>query len=134
LTGTARQLLRDHSQLLEKPLQNTGGLASPQILSKVFLDGNPTSVPPKSTVPEVQDSTAKIWPQAKRRKIRYGPFRIPPTSEKNVFSELLNVKGMSNKYTFGIKKPCDGKCTILAVEADLEHVDGSRATNADGVS
>jgi hypothetical protein len=46
----------------------------------------------------------------------------------------MNVKGMSNKYTFGVKKPCDGECIILSVEADLEHVDGSKATNADGVS
>jgi hypothetical protein len=91
-------------------------------------------VPPKSLVPQVQDEPPQRWPQAKRRKIRYGPFRIPATSEKNFFSEYMNVKGMSNKYSFGVKKPCEGECTILSVEADLEHFDGSKATNADGVS
>lgn len=34
-------------------------------------------IPPRSKVKSVQDS-ASSWPGAKRRKIRYGPYRIPP--------------------------------------------------------
>lgn len=34
-------------------------------------------IPPRSKVKRIQDSES-TWPGAKRRKIRYGPYRIPP--------------------------------------------------------
>jgi len=95
----------------------------------------PTANAPKSLVEAVQDEASKVgWgnPDVKRRKIRYGPYRIPPISEKNFESEFLHVQGMSNALNIGIKKPCDKACTILALQADLEYADGKPATNADG--
>jgi hypothetical protein len=88
---------------------------------------------PKSLVPEVQEEKPVWWPEAKRVKVRYGPFRIPPTGEENYHSKMNNVQGMSDTLTVGAKKPCD-ECTILTLAADLEFADGSVANNANGVS
>lgn len=65
--------------------------------------------------------------------MRYGPYRIPPTSEQNIESMILNVQGMSNTLKIGAKKPCDGECTMLSLFADLEYADGTAANNANGV-
>ncbi|KAF2663348.1 hypothetical protein BT63DRAFT_461457 [Microthyrium microscopicum] len=90
------------------------------------------SVAPKSTVPDVQDEPAKAWKDAKRRKVRYGPYRIPPTSEKNFASEYMNIKGMADTFAIGAKKPCDGECTILGLVGDIEYADGKPASNSQG--
>jgi hypothetical protein len=90
--------------------------------------------PPKSLVPDVKDLPGKTWPNAKRRKIRSGPYRMPPTGEKNLEAEIMKVSGMSNTYDIGIKRPCDGQCTILSVIGDLEYADGSLGHNTNGVS
>jgi hypothetical protein len=95
--------------------------------------GGPPKNAPKSLVAEIQSEPVKYWPEAKRVKVRYGPFRIPPTSEKNVQSEILNVQGMSTTFTPNAKKPCED-CTLLTVEADLEYADGKPAANSNGVS
>jgi hypothetical protein len=89
---------------------------------------------PTLKVPEMEDAKAETWPGAKKRKVRYGPYRIPPTSEKNLESELMKVAGMSNSYTIGVKKPCEGECTVLSVMANMEYADGSSADNSNGVS
>jgi hypothetical protein len=36
--------------------------------------------PPKATVAAVQDGPSPVHPEARRKKIRYGPYRIPPVS------------------------------------------------------
>lgn len=87
---------------------------------------------PNSSVPETVDLPAKSWAGAKRTKVRYGPYRIPPTSENNMESQVLNVQGMSNTLKIGAKKPCDNECTLLSLIADLEYADGSAANNANG--
>jgi len=103
----------------------------PNFLSSlIFPIGKPNR--PNSTVPEFQDSKPVIWPQAKRRKVRYGPYRIPPTSEKNLESELMNVQGMSNGFDVGMPRPCEGECTILDVSADLEYANGAPANLSSG--
>jgi hypothetical protein len=86
---------------------------------------------PKSLVPDVQEEKAVWWPEAKRVKVRYGPFRIPPTGEQNYHSKVLNVQGMADSLTVGVKKPCD-ECTLLTLVADLEYADGSPANNSNG--
>jgi hypothetical protein len=70
----------------------------------------------------------------KRSKIRYGPYRIPPISEKNLESEFLNERGMGNTLKLGAVKPCDGECTLLSLSAGMEYADGTLAENANGVS
>lgn len=87
---------------------------------------------PNSTVPEAINLPPTAWKEAKSTKIRYGPYRIPPTSENNVESQLLNVQGMSNTLKIGAKKPCDKECTMLGLFADLEYADGSAASNSNG--
>jgi hypothetical protein len=44
-------------------------------LQAVTSNGNATA--PKATVPDVQVETAKNFKDASRKKIRYGPFRLP---------------------------------------------------------
>ena len=39
---------------------------------------------------------------------------------------------MSEYFEFSVKKPCDGDCQVLALFADLEFADGTKATNQDG--
>jgi hypothetical protein len=86
---------------------------------------------PKSLVPDIQEEKPVWWPEAKRVKIRYGPFRIPAVGEQNYQSQVLNVQGMADSLTVGVKKPCD-ECTLLTLVADLEYADGSPANNSNG--
>jgi hypothetical protein len=66
---------------------------SPQLMSPGLLAGTlgtiqaamtsfsaPDPRAPKSTVAEVQSIEAKTWAGSKAVKVRYGPYRIPPTS------------------------------------------------------
>jgi hypothetical protein len=110
--------------------------ADPQLLTAAVAGGlyhaKSKSVTPEATVQEVQHSNGEIWKEAKRTKIRYGPYRIPPTSENNWESTLLGVRGMTDTLNIKAKKPCAGECTILSLFAGLEYADGSPGTNANG--
>jgi hypothetical protein len=44
----------------------------------------------------------------------------------------MNVKGMTDTFNLNAKKPCDDRCTILDLFADLEFADGKAASNKDG--
>jgi hypothetical protein len=57
-----------------------GGLDLGGLLSAFSQQSRPNSTAPVSTVAEIQDEAPKAWLSAKRRKVRYGPYRIPPTS------------------------------------------------------
>jgi hypothetical protein len=92
-----------------------------------------TGTEPKSLVAEIQKSKSPEYPQATRVKVRYGPFRLPPTSEKNLDWLLWNMEGGATNVKFGIKKPCD-ECVILKIASDIEYADGSIATMATDVS
>jgi hypothetical protein len=110
-----------------------GGLA----LLESFMATKPTSAPPVSRIPQIQDAKVAVWKnknKAVARKVRYGPYRIPPTNEKNAASEILHIRGVSNTIKFNVPKPCSGQCTILTLSADLEYEDGSAATIDNGVS
>jgi hypothetical protein len=90
---------------------------------------------PKTTVPVMQMYPKAVeWPElgAKRVKVRYGPYRIPPVSEKNLESEFWKIQGMSQAVKFGATRPCQGDCTILYAATDLEYADGSPANNSNG--
>jgi hypothetical protein len=45
----------------------------------------------------------------------------------------MNVQGMVNTFKIGAKKPCDGECTVLGLQGDIEYADGSTASNSQGV-
>jgi hypothetical protein len=47
-------------------------------------------------------------------------------------SVLLNEQGMGNTVKIDATKPCTN-CTILTLDASLEHADGSPAENQNGV-
>ncbi|KAE9986858.1 hypothetical protein EG328_004577 [Venturia inaequalis] len=87
---------------------------------------------PPSTVPEVQDSAGVVWKEAKKTKVRYGPYRIPPVSEDNWEAKLLGVRGLADTLKIGAKKPCNGECLMLTMTADLEYADGSPGNNSNG--
>lgn len=117
-------------------LESLGKLTS--ILSKlpaIIATGSSSpgnNNPPVTRVAEMQSEPAVVWPSAKRVKVRYGPYRIPPVSEQNLESEFWKIQGMSNAIKIGAKRPCEGECTLLSVTADLEYADGSPANNSNG--
>ncbi|KAF2395823.1 hypothetical protein EJ06DRAFT_560306 [Trichodelitschia bisporula] len=87
---------------------------------------------PTATVPDLQHSPGDAFPGAKRTKVRYGPYRIPPISERNLDSDLLLVRGMAHTFQIGGKRPCEGDCRLLSVTGSMEYADGKPAENADG--
>lgn len=86
---------------------------------------------PKATVPDVQTSPSERFRDvgALRKKIRYGPYRIPPTSEKNVEYQMLQATGMTNTLKIGATKPCGKDCMLLGMKASLEYEDGKHVPN-----
>jgi hypothetical protein len=97
----------------------------------VFTNWN--KIAPKSKVPDMAESTS-TWPNgAKRAKIRYGPYRIPPISEKTMESDLLKLKGISANMQIA-KKPCSKECMLLEMSSGMEYDDGKTAENGNGVN
>jgi hypothetical protein len=89
---------------------------------------------PASKVAEIQEVKPIAFPDAKALKIRYGPIRMPPTSEKNWQSIITKNVGMSDTVLMGAKKPCSSsECTIFTLYANLEFADGKPADNNNGV-
>ena len=81
-------MLEAKAGLLQKrqaPKGGKGGLDIGGLLSALTSQSRPNSTAPVSTVPEVQDEKPTAWPNAKRRKVRYGPYRIPPISVSEWF-------------------------------------------------
>jgi hypothetical protein len=59
---------------------------------------NPAGVAlPKSEVPEVQVEKPKLFAGTTRKKIRYGPYRLPATSEDNWQKAQMNLAGMADE-------------------------------------
>jgi hypothetical protein len=87
-------------QEMTLPAYSTAGVTASDIityfmtnLAGEFTQRKPGAVPPPATVPDVSDSATieyKSYAGAKRRKIRYGPYRLPP-----------NTVGHATLLTFG---------------------------------
>jgi hypothetical protein len=88
---------------------------------------------PKSFVPEIQVSKGTKFSNSKRVKIRYGPFRIPAMTERNLNYLMFDQEGISTSFHLNVRRPCDEECTILGIQADLEYADGSPANVSNGV-
>jgi hypothetical protein len=115
-------------------------------------DASPPSYPdpPAAKVPDVQLTESKQWPGALHKKIRYGPYRIPPLSvreaqstsknkliemqEENMESAGMNQRGIANLLTMSAKKPCTSECVVHSLTSALEYADGSPAEVTTGVS
>jgi hypothetical protein len=107
----------------------------PEVLKYGSLaPGKQRNEPPKSLVSDFQEQKAVDYPHAKRVKIRYGPFRAPPRSEKSEASDLWNTPGLASAVVYNQKRPCEGQCAILTLYSDLEYADGSLANDTTGVS
>jgi hypothetical protein len=52
---------------------------------------------PQSTVPEIQLVNAKIFPDTITKKVRYGPYRLPPTGEENWQKKAQALGGMADE-------------------------------------
>jgi hypothetical protein len=90
---------------------------------------NPANVAlPKSSVADVQEQTPVQFPDgvAKRKKIRYGPFRLPGVKESNWQSKAMGLGGMADEYLPNLTKPCS-ECMLASINADIEYADGSRS-------
>jgi hypothetical protein len=103
-------------------------------LSGEYTSSNSPSKPPSTKVAEVQDSRSEAWEKATRRKVRYGPYRVPPVSEKNMESETMHIRGMTSTLRMKAKKPCETDCTVLSLFSNLEYADGTAAEVSNGVS
>jgi hypothetical protein len=66
---------------------------------------------------------------AVHRKVRYGPYRVPPVSERNVEYDMLGVSGMTNTIELNSQKPCDEDCILLSMQAGLEFGNGTQVPN-----
>jgi hypothetical protein len=89
-----------------------------------------TGTAPPDLVPEVQYMKSPDYPEAKRVKVRYGPFRVPPRQEVNFNNLYWQMEGISTAFRLNIRRPCDKTCMILGIEADLEYADGSSANTS----
>jgi hypothetical protein len=67
-------------QKRQVPKGGLGGFDIGGLLKGLQGQSTSNSTAPVSTVAEVQDEKNSTWPGAKRRKIRYGPYRIPAIS------------------------------------------------------
>lgn len=101
--------------------------ALPSVLANGGTSGGDLSKAPKPTVPDLQITKSPLWPEAERVKVRYGPFRMIPKSEKNLNWMVWNMEGATTTLKYNVKKPCSYECTILSISADLEYFDGSSA-------
>ncbi|KAF2401142.1 hypothetical protein EJ06DRAFT_529296 [Trichodelitschia bisporula] len=72
------------------------------------------------------------FPGARRRKIRYGPYRVPPTTEKSLESQWLGDQGMMTSIQLGAKKPCTTNCVIMKISGSIEYADGTSADTGTG--
>jgi hypothetical protein len=81
---------------------------------------------PKSLVKDIQKTKSPLYPEATRVKVRTGPYRMQPTTEKNVDWLLWNMEGAAQHIRYAVSKPCN-QCMILRVESDIEYADGSPA-------
>ncbi|KAF2429701.1 hypothetical protein EJ08DRAFT_697973 [Tothia fuscella] len=88
--------------------------------------------PPKSKVNNIQVSPSVLYPGAQYKKIRYGPYRIPPISEDNAEFRVMNVSGIANLLTLNATKPCEKECVLHGLTTDLEYDDGRLATQKTG--
>jgi hypothetical protein len=63
--------------------------------------------------------------------MRYGPYRLPPTSEKSFMSIISGEPGTMT--TIGMwEKPCKDYCNLVLAQAGLEYANGTVADNSNG--
>jgi hypothetical protein len=86
---------------------------------------------PGGLAPDIQQlkpRLQKYHPNARRTKVRYGPFRLPSSKSAGFAGEA----GSSMTFRAGMKKPCTGRCNLLLAQADLEFANGTVAGNKEG--
>jgi len=93
-----------------------------------------TAKAPPTTVKNIQSGLKPtVWPTAKRTKVRYGPYRIPGITERNVQSLAIhNTTGMLDTLEVNVQKPTLGDFVLMSLHAGLEYVDGSNANTDTG--
>jgi hypothetical protein len=105
--------------------------------SRIVKDGKPQSAfsnpasysPPKSTLPEIQVEKSVVFPGTIRKKIRYGPYRLPKISEDNWQKQNSSLGGMADEYHYNITKPCVD-CYVASISADIEYFDGAKVPSS----
>jgi hypothetical protein len=90
---------------------------------------------PKTSQPEVENlGPSEIGWGMRRVRVRYGPFRLPAKTEKNLDWLVWNMEGAVTNLKYNVKRPCEGECWIGRIVSDLEFAEGKSATVEDGVS
>jgi hypothetical protein len=52
---------------------------------------------PESTVPNIQPEPPKVFTDTTRKKVRYGPYRLPAISEDNWQKKAMDLGGMADQ-------------------------------------
>jgi hypothetical protein len=118
---------------LSFPLSTSSALLPKRQLAGLY--GGALTAPSK-----IEDVTPRVRPDAKRQKIRFGPFTMPGVKDKSAeghggFLEQLNKPMDPNGFivSMTVKEGFCSDCTVLAGKADITFEDGKRADVADGV-
>jgi hypothetical protein len=132
LSPEGRLILRERAKALRlikrRPQSDEKNAIYASILG-IFTNWN--KVAPKSKVPEVTRMTSTWGDGAKKSKVRYGPYRIPPISEKTAESDLLKLKGIAANMQIATR-PCSKECMLLEMSSGMEYDDGTTAENGNG--
>jgi hypothetical protein len=74
---------------------------------QAVLSNPKDAVVPSSSIAEIQTLQPKVFSDAVVKKVRYGPFRLPPTSESNWQKTALALGGMADEYVWpAIRSQC----------------------------
>lgn len=85
---------------------------------------------PMTEILDRQSSPSSRYPGAITRKVRYGPYRVPGISERNIEFDMLGVAGMTNTFELNPLKPCDVDCILLSMQAGLEYSNGTQVPSS----
>lgn len=72
----------------------------------------------------LESRTKAQYPDSKTVKIRYGPYKVPSAKVPNLTGHSGTLWNYPHQY---VKKPCEGDCIILGMNAGLEYPDGKVA-------
>lgn len=70
-------------------------------------------------------------PNAKRVKVRTGPYLVPGMNRQNTYSKHWGM--LESYYDTNVEKPCSGDCVILRQVGGLEYEDGKNANIDSGL-
>jgi hypothetical protein len=105
-------------------LPSASAVQIPPLNARWWLENNPAITQPVPALgkTDLEPMHFKEF-GSKRVLIRYGPYKVPPSTESH---------GMKEFNTESTQKPCED-CYIIGLQAGLEYMNGSRANTNTGM-